>query len=90
MRITSVEAIPIELRLSKPVIMADKVVERSLNTLVRISTDDGITGWGEAAEAPLMTGHTQEMIVAAIEGLATGLLGADPRDRARETAHGPP
>ena len=40
--------------------------------LVRIETDSGVTGWGEAASAPLMTGETLESIVAAVHFLETG------------------
>jgi muconate cycloisomerase len=61
--------------------MANKVIEVSRNVLVKISTDEGITGWGEAPADALLTGHFQAGIVAGVEFLAGSLLGEDPTRR---------
>ena len=80
MKITSIEPIAIGLPMLKPVIMAGEVVSRADNVLVRIETDDGLVGWGEAASAPVMTGDTLESLVAAVHYLTPVLLGRDPAD----------
>src|SRR5476651_1214813 len=64
----------------KPVIMAGEEVRRADNVLVRIETDNGLTGWGEAASAPLMTGDTLESIVSAVHYLEPALRGREPAD----------
>lgn len=80
MIIKSIEPIAISLPMLKPVIMAGEEVRRADNVLVRIETDSGLVGWGEAASAPLMTGETIESIVSAVHFLKTALLGRDPAD----------
>src|SRR5262249_54132508 len=64
----------------KPVIMAGEEVRRADNVLVRIETEDGTVGWGEAASAPVMTGEALESIVAAINYLSVALDGREPDD----------
>ena len=80
MKIKSIEPIAISLPMLKPVIMAGEEVRRADNVLVRIETDSGLIGWGEAASAPLMTSETIESIVSAVHFLNTTLLGRDPAD----------
>ena len=55
MQIKSIEPIAVSLPMLKPVIMAGEEVRRADNVLVRIETDTGLIGWGEAASAPVMT-----------------------------------
>src|SRR5471030_3055712 len=64
----------------KPVIMAGEEVRQADNVLVRIETDDGFVGWGEAASAPVMTGDTLESIVSAVHYLEPTLRGREPAD----------
>ena len=47
---------------------------------VKILTDEGICGLGEATPAPLVTGETLGGVVETIEFLKPALLGADPRN----------
>ena len=56
MHITSITPLPVSLPMKKPVIMAGEEVRQAENVLVRVATDDGRVGWGEAASAPVMTG----------------------------------
>ncbi len=81
MQIVSVDAIPITVPLAKPVVMSHITVERSHNVLVRITTEDGLEGWGEGVEATDLTGETQDSIRAGIEFLAPLLIGKDPLRR---------
>ena len=80
MRITSIEPIAVSLPMKKPVIMAGEEVRRADNMLVRIETDTGLVGWGEAASAPVMTGDTLESLVAAVHHLRPALIGRDAAD----------
>ena len=80
MRVKSVEPIAVSLPMIKPVIMAGEEVRRADNVLVRIEADNGLTGWGEAASAPVMTGDTLESLVAGVHYLASALRGRDPAD----------
>jgi muconate cycloisomerase len=79
-KIKSIEPIPIGLPMLKPVIMAGEEVRRADNVLVRIESDTGIIGWGEAASAPIMTGETLESIVAAVQFLEPALRDREPAD----------
>ncbi len=50
---------------------------------VKILTDDGIYGLGEATPFPLVTSETTDGVIAAIEFMKSALLGADPTDIAK-------
>jgi muconate cycloisomerase len=80
MHIATIEPIAVGLPMKKPVIMAGEEVRRADNVLVRITTDSGLVGWGEAASAPVMTGETLASIVAAVHYLTSALSGRDPAD----------
>jgi L-alanine-DL-glutamate epimerase-like enolase superfamily enzyme len=73
-RIKTIEPIAISLPMKKPVKMAGETVTRADNILVRIESDDGAVGWGEAAAAPTMTGETVASMMAAVTHMAPGLL----------------
>lgn len=47
------------------------------NVFVKISTDDGVVGWGEATAHPV-TSETQAGIVAAVELFGKQIIGMDP------------
>lgn len=70
---------PIRLRLESPIPMSSGIVASTGNVLVRLTTDDGIEGWGEGVEAPALTGHTQASIIADLEALQALIVGSDPR-----------
>ncbi len=74
MRIKSIEPIAISLPMKKPVKMAGETVSRADNILVRIESDNGLIGWGEAAAAPTMTGETVASMMTAVAHMAPGLL----------------
>lgn len=79
-QIKTIEPIAVSLPMRKPVIMAGEEVRRADNVLVRIESDNGSVGWGEAASAPVMTGDTLESIVSAVHYLCSALRGRDPAD----------
>ena len=75
MKIKTIESIPVRLPMKKPVQMAGETVAQAENVFVRIESDAGAVGWGEAAAAPTMTGETIVSMMAAIELLTPKLLG---------------
>ncbi|HXW48381.1 MAG TPA: enolase C-terminal domain-like protein [Xanthobacteraceae bacterium] len=80
MKIKTIEPIAVSLPMQKPVQMSGETVTRADNVFVRIESDAGVTGWGEAASAPTMTGETIASMVGAIEHLMPGLLGRTADD----------
>jgi len=85
-KIKSIEPIAVSLPMKKPVQMSGATVARADNVFVRIESVDGVTGWGEAASAPTMTGETIASMMAAIEYLTPTLLGRDVDDLSRASA----
>ena len=75
MKIVGVEPIAVRLPMTRPMKMAGVEIRTADNLLVRIETDSGLTGWGEAASAPTMTGEFVEGMVAAVRYLAPSLDG---------------
>ena len=81
MKITHIETIPINVPL-----MADLTTKTSHGehvdspyVIVRVHTDEGLVGLGEATLSPRWSGETSPGCVAAIEGLlAPALVGEDP------------
>ncbi len=78
MKITGVDTFPVVVPLTTPIVMSNHVVGRSRNVLVKVSTDEGLVGWGEGVEAPTVTGETQERIEAAARHLGDLIIGTDP------------
>jgi L-alanine-DL-glutamate epimerase-like enolase superfamily enzyme len=73
-RIKAIEPIAVSLPMKKAVQMAGETVARADNVLVRVQSDDGVVGWGEAASAPTMTGETVASMMAAVDHMTGGLL----------------
>lgn len=80
MIITGVEIIPFSLPLVRPHVTALGTVTRSRKVLVKISTDEWITGFGEASAYPEYGGGSLEVIATALEASAKVLVGEDPFD----------
>lgn len=81
--IRRVDVIPVALPLTKPMKMAHLTITTADNLLVRIESEDGVVGWGEAASAPNSTGETLPGMVATVrDWLAPALIGQDARLRA--------
>lgn len=82
MRITRIETIPIHVPLRPnmiPLTAHGKHAE-SPYVIVRVHTDEGIVGLGEATVSPRWSGETRPGCAAIIEGLiAPALVGEDPR-----------
>lgn len=66
MKIIRIEAIPFAIPYRKPLRFASGEVSKARHVLVRIHTDDGITGVAEAPPRPFTYGETQDGVLAAI------------------------
>ncbi len=79
MKITRVEAWPVEMELTEPYAIAYEAVERTVNVFLRVETDAGPTGFGCSAPDFAVTGETPESVLeAAASVFAPGLAGEDP------------
>ncbi len=63
MRITGFELTPLPIPLKKPFITSLRRVEEIEDILVKIITDTGLTGYGEACAVTAITGTTNEMLL---------------------------
>jgi o-succinylbenzoate synthase len=70
MRLASVEAIPYALPFKKPYVTARGRLERREMVLLRLRSDEGLVGLGEAVPLSLRGGATMAQVVAELEGLA--------------------
>jgi muconate cycloisomerase len=86
MKIARIEPIAVALPMKKPVFMAGVEIRQADNVLVRIESDTGVVGWGEAASAPTMTGETVESMMAAVSYLSPSLQGRLAEDIAGASA----
>lgn len=83
MKITRVEPIPVCVPLKKGFTARTAHGEHvtSPYVLVKVHTDEGLVGLGEATVSPIWSGETQAGAVAALKDLiAPALAGRDPRD----------
>jgi L-alanine-DL-glutamate epimerase-like enolase superfamily enzyme len=78
MKIKSIEFRKLRIQLSGVFKVAFGEITYSDNVLVKITTDDGITGYGEAAPLVFVTGETAESVLAVLEILRPGLIGLNP------------
>jgi L-Ala-D/L-Glu epimerase len=80
--ITRVEIFPIRLALHEPFVVSYATQEDIPTVLVRITAQDGQTGWGEATPDPNVTGETWHSTIAVLEhDLAPAVIGLDALDR---------
>jgi len=79
-KIQSIEPIAVSFPMKKPVFMAGIEIRQADNVLVRIESDNGVVGWGEAASAPTMTGETVESMMAAVGYLLPAVAGRPAED----------
>jgi L-alanine-DL-glutamate epimerase-like enolase superfamily enzyme len=80
LRITTIDLYQAKIPMIAPFRIAIGVISEGEYLFVRINTDGGISGWGEATPTTMITGDTQAINAAAAETLATLLLGKDPLD----------
>jgi L-alanine-DL-glutamate epimerase-like enolase superfamily enzyme len=80
--IARIDIFPIRLRLHEPFAVSYATQYDIPTVLLRVTTDDGRTGWGEATPDPNVTGETWHSTIAILEhDLAPTVIGLDARDR---------
>ncbi|MBP3479556.1 MAG: dipeptide epimerase, partial [Oscillospiraceae bacterium] len=80
MKITNIEIKTMVLPFPAPVKIALAVIEGATGVFVRITTDEGIFGLGEASPFGPVTGETPESVVAALELFRPSLIGMEATD----------
>lgn len=78
MKITGIHAKKIRTRLNAPFTIAFARVEVIENVLVKVTCDEGIDGYGEAAPFTPVTGETADGVMTMLDVLRPHLLGKDP------------
>jgi len=78
MKIRNIDIFYFDIPLQQPFRIAIGTMHGANDVLVRIETDSGPAGWGEACPFPPITGETQETNVAVARNLRDLLLGRDP------------
>jgi len=79
MKITKIQAFNVACKLKKPLKIAKMLREKSSNTIVKVETEEGIAGFGEATFAHFFAGETQDSAKSVVEKfLAPVLVGKDP------------
>jgi len=74
MKITAIKTIPIKLQMKEPFVIASVTNFDMYYVVVRIETDAGITGYGEATPAWEVTGETWQSVAACVDLFAAGQL----------------
>ena len=81
MKIVNVEAFPVSLPLKKPFTIALGTMTHSPHAVVRITTEEGIVGYGEASTWHVVYGYDQHELVWATEQyLGPAVMGMDVTD----------
>lgn len=78
MKIKSVEFRKLRIQLAETFKVAFGEINYTDNVLLKITTDDGIAGYGEAAPIAFVTGETAESVLAVLEMFRPGLIGLNP------------
>ena len=78
LRITDVEIFLFDIPLSSPFRIAIGEMTAANDLLIRVRTDQGVTGLGEACPFPPITGETQAANAAAARAIRDMILGQDP------------
>lgn len=80
MKITDVKIEKFEIELSEPFKVAFAEIAHCDNLLIKIETDEGYCGYGEAAPFAPVTGETFEGCAAILKMFRQGLIGMNPLD----------
>jgi len=74
MKITAIETIPIKLQMKEPFVIASVTNFDMYYVVVRVKTDTGVTGYGEATPAWEVTGETWQSAAACVDLFSDGRL----------------
>jgi L-alanine-DL-glutamate epimerase-like enolase superfamily enzyme len=77
-KIRDIQVYYFDIPLQQPFRISIGTVSAANGVLVRVESDSGLVGWGEASPFPPITGETQETNVTVARSLRQLLLGQDP------------
>ncbi len=80
MRINRIEVYKVSIKLKKPFIISLGSITHAENIYLRISTDKGVTGYGECSPSLTINGESTGTCADVAHYLARPLTGKDPRD----------
>lgn len=80
MKITGMKIEKVQIPLKEPVKVAFATVSYLESVLIQVATDEGITGYGEAAPFAPVTGETVDGVIAVLGLFSQGLKGMNPMD----------
>ena len=84
MKITTIEAWPVAMRLAEPYTIAYETIDSTTNVFLRVETDRGIIGYGCAAPDKEITGETAQSVLTSVTDIvAPTINGCDPLRLAR-------
>jgi len=78
--ITSVEIIKLNIPYKEPFVISLGIIPEATNVVVRIHTDQGLTGTGECAPFVFIVGETQETVFELAKMVGRLLMGKNPFD----------
>ena len=78
MKISKVDVYKFSIPLRHTVVVPIGVLDTADNVLIRVTTDTGIEGWGEASPFAPITGETQESCYRHAGPLSKAIVGKDP------------
>ncbi|MDZ7821989.1 MAG: hypothetical protein U5N26_09355 [Candidatus Marinimicrobia bacterium] len=81
-KITAIEIYPFNVSSEHELRIATMVVSGAQNVLIRIRTNEGAEGWGEASSFRAIVGETQSINLAAAREIREIMLGKNPLDYA--------
>ena len=74
MKITAVKNIPIKLQMKEPFVIASVTNFDMYYVIVKVETDTGVSGYGEATPAWEVTGETWQSVAACVDLFTDGSL----------------
>jgi L-alanine-DL-glutamate epimerase-like enolase superfamily enzyme len=78
MKVKSVDVFKLNIELTQTIRVPIGEISAAQNVAIRINTDSGIVGWGEASAFPPITGDSQESNYSAAQAIAQLIRGKDP------------
>ena len=79
MKITTIEINTLSIPFSRPIKVAIGQRSSAENVIIKINTDSGLSGWGEASTSPYILGDTKETNYQTAQQLAQLLIGKNPQ-----------
>ncbi|HMB59026.1 MAG TPA: dipeptide epimerase [Xanthomonadales bacterium] len=78
MKISRVDVFKLNIELTVPAVVPIGILDAATNVIIRLETDTGLKGWGEASPFAPITGDTQESNFLKARPMGELLLGKDP------------